>query len=297
MKLVSAIVDGSRRAGVLEDDRVYVTELAGLEVVIASGVDPMAGPGRWIPLSQLQLDVPIRPPLLWCTGSNYRDHVEERHESAVGTNAPQGDFEFFVKAGQTVAAPDEPLRLTDGIGGKIDQETEVGLILKPGCPRNVPVERALDYLFGLIVVNDLTARDKQVRMIASGEIFMVLGASKNFDGATRLSNHVVTVDEVADLNDLALRTYLNGDLVQSNSTANLINSFAFIIHQFSTGIALSGGAVISTGTPGGTGWGQDRELGGKGFTPPGCKPGRYLSAGDRVRSEVVGIGEITFAVE
>src|SRR5690606_5270900 len=119
----------------------------------------------------------------------------------------------------------------------------------------------LDYLYGLVVVNDLCARDKQVRLTADGSIFMVLGASKNFDGATRMSNHVVTLDDIPDIYDLPLRTYLNDQLVQNNSTANLINSFAYIISVFSQGLTLPGAAVIATGTPGGTGWGQDRELG------------------------------------
>jgi 2-keto-4-pentenoate hydratase/2-oxohepta-3-ene-1,7-dioic acid hydratase in catechol pathway len=108
---------------------------------------------------------------------------------------------------------------------------------------------------------------------------------------------VVTADEIADVNALAIRTYLNGEMKQNNNTANLINSFARIVSFFSEVLTFRGGDVIITGTPGGTGWGQDKELGGKGYIPPDCTPARYVRPGDEVRSVVEGVGELTFRVE
>lgn len=297
MKLVSVLDDGGRYAGVLEEEEVFVTDVPGLDAAIATRANLKTRPGSWRSLKGLRLDSPVRPPIVWCTGSNYRDHVGERNESAVAINTPKRDLEFFVKAGQTIAALDEAFRLSPGIGVKVDQETEVALVLGPGCPRDVPLETAMEYVFGMVVVNDLTVREKQVRMTPDGGIFMVLGASKNFDGATRLSSYVVTLDEIADINDLTVRTFVNGDMTQSNSTANLIHTFPDIVNYFSSGLTLQPGAVISTGTPGGTGWGQDRELGGLGHTPEGCKPARYLRPGDQVRSEVGGVGSLEFRVE
>jgi 2-keto-4-pentenoate hydratase/2-oxohepta-3-ene-1,7-dioic acid hydratase in catechol pathway len=232
--------------------------------------------------------------MLLCTGSNYRDHVEEHEQNAVPTNAPRSEFEFFIKAGQTIAALDDPLILDAVFGAKIDQETELGLVIGPGCPRGVSEAAAADYIFGYLVVNDITARDKQVRLTDSGGAFMVLGASKNFEGSTRLSSYIVTADEIPDLYNLALQTRVNGGLTQNNSTANVINNFSLIVSTFASGLSLQPGGIISTGTPGGTGWGQDRDLGGRGFVPPGCSPARYLQPGDRVESSIEGVGTLHF---
>lgn len=297
MKLVTVLDNGRPQAGLLEGEDVFVTDVNSLERVIGERLDLKKQAGQWKPLKDLRLDAPLRPPIVWATGSNYHDHVGERNDSAVAINMPKRDLEFFVKAGQSIATLDEPFRLSPGIGEKVDQETEVALVMGPGCPRDVSPEDALDYVFGLVVLNDLTVREKQVRMTPDGGIFMVLGASKNFDGATRLSSYVITLDEIPDLYDLPLRTFVNGEMTQNNSTANVIHSFSEIVSYFSLGISLQPGAIITTGTPGGTGWGQDATLGGKGFVPDGCKPARYLQPGDEIRSEVGGVGALTFRVE
>lgn len=297
MKLVTIIEDGAPQAGILEGEEVYVTGISGLQPVIANKINLRAEPGSWKKLKDLRLDVPIRPGAVLGTGSNYVDHVNERIPASGGSNAPKKELEFFVKAGLTIANLDEPLRLAPSIGEKIDQETELGIVMGPGCPRGVSQETAMEHVFGYMVINDLTARDKQVRLLPDGSNFMALGASKNFDGSTRFSAYIVTADEVPDVYDLTLRTYLNGELKQNNSTRNVINSFARMIAFFSEGISLHPGVVITTGTPGGTGWGQDTALGGKGYVPPECSPSRYLRPGDEVRSVVEGVGQLLFRVE
>ena len=297
MKLVSVIDDGAIVAGILEDDKVFVTNVPGVHTVIANRVDLRAQPGIWKPRSALRLDVPIRPGAILGTGSNYMDHLDERVPASAGENAPKRELEFFVKGGMSVADLNAPLKLTPGIGAKIDQETEVGIIMGPGCPRNVDEKFALDYVYGYLVINDLTARDKQVRFMADGSSFMVLGASKTFEGSTRLSSYILTADEIPDIYDLPIKTYLNGELKQNNSTRHVINTFGRMLSFFSEGINLVAGTVITTGTPGGTGWGQDAELGGKGYVPPDCTPSRYLLPGDHVRSVVEGIGELEFSAE
>lgn len=297
MKLVSIIEENERRAGILEDGEVFVTNVPGLEAAIARRIDLKASRGAWRRHADVKFDVPLRPGAVLATGSNYRDHLNERVPASEGTNATRRELEFFIKTGLTVAGLDEPLRLDPAIGAKIDQETELGIVIGPGCPRGLSEDRAMDHVFGYIVANDLTARDKQVRFTPDGSSFMLVGGSKNFDGATRFSHYVVTTDEIADVNNLAIRTYLNGELKQNNSTRNLINSFARILSFFSEVLTLQPGNVIITGTPGGTGWGQDADLGGKGYIPPGCTPARYLRPGDEVRSVVEHVGEILFRVE
>src|SRR5690606_39334076 len=105
----------------------------------------------------------------------------------------------------------------------------------PDCPRNVSEEEAAQHIFGYLVINDLTARDKQVRFMDDGSSFMVLGGSKTFDGATRFSHYIVTADEVEDIYNLDIKTYLNGELTQNNSTRNVINNFSQMISFFSDG--------------------------------------------------------------
>jgi 2-keto-4-pentenoate hydratase/2-oxohepta-3-ene-1,7-dioic acid hydratase in catechol pathway len=295
MKLGTAITDEGLRAIVIEGEEAFVADI-DLMSAIAGGVDLIKRPGRWAKLHTLQLDVPLRPPMLLCTGSNYRDHLDEHEDNAAPTNAPQNEFEFFIKAGQTIADLNDPLSLDPAFGAKIDQETELGLVIGPNCPRGISEAEAAHHIFGYLVVNDVTARDKQVRLTESGAPFMVLGASKNFEGSTRLSSYLVTADEVADVYNLPLRTRVNGALTQSNSTANVINNFSLIVSTFASGLTLQPGCIISTGTPGGTGWGQDKDLGGKGLVPAGCTAARYLLPGDLVESEIEGVGSLSFEV-
>jgi len=297
MQLVTVFSDGQRRAGVLEGEEVFVTDVCGVEAAIAGDIDLKRRPGHWGRIESLKFDVPLRPGGVLCTGNNYKDHLDERIMPAQGTDFSTREMEFFVKAGQTIAAPDDALHLDPSIGTKIDQETEVGLVIGRACPRRVREARAMEYVFGYLVVNDITARDKQVRFLPDGSTFMMLGSSKNFDGSTRFSCCVVTADEIDDVYSLQVRTYVNGEMKQNNNTSRLVNSFAKIVAFFSQGLSLQPGGVISTGTPGGTGWGQDPALGGKSSVPPGCTPARYLQPGDQVRSAIEKVGELTFRVE
>jgi 2-keto-4-pentenoate hydratase/2-oxohepta-3-ene-1,7-dioic acid hydratase in catechol pathway len=289
MRLVSIIDGGRRRAGVLDGERVLVTEVPGLDEAIASGFDFANASGEWQELADVRLDPPLRPPTVFCLGQNYRDHLAEK--APIELREP----EFFLKAGQTVAAPDASAVADPRVTRKLDYETELGIVIGRGG-RGIPPESALDHVFGYVVVNDLTARDRQVRPISGGRFEMALGPGKNFDGATRLASWVTPAAEVGDPQALALTTQVNGELRQSNSTRNMLHDVASLVSFLSQLMTLRPGSVIATGTPGGTGWGQDPELGGTGVTPPGCKPGRYLEPGDRVRSEIELVGVLEFEV-
>jgi len=289
MRLVSVIADGERRAGLLDGDRVLVTRVPGLDAAIAAGVDLAGADGDWRPLDDVELDAPLRPPVVFCLGQNYRDHLAEK--APVEVKEP----EFFLKAGQTVAAPDAPCLLDPQVTAKLDYETELGVVIGRTA-RHVPAERALEHVLGYVVVNDLTARDRQVVPLDFGGFAMALGPGKNFDGATRMGAWVTLGTDVADPHALALRTHVNGELRQSNTTGSMIHRVPQLIAFLSRLLTLQPGAVVSTGTPGGTGWGQDAELGGTGVTPAGCAPGRYLAPGDHVQSRIEGVGELTFDV-
>lgn len=289
MRAVSVLADGERRAGVLQGEEVLVHDARGLDEAIGAGAD-LRQAARRLRRDQAVLDAPLRPPVVLCTGQNYRDHLDEKAPVAVR------EPEFFLKAGQTIAAPDDPIILDPRVTAKLDYETELGVVIGRTA-RSVPPEAALGYVFGYVVVNDLTARDRQVVPQGGGGFSYALGPGKNFDGATRLAPWVVTADDAGDPQaHLALTTTVSGAPRQANTTANMIFPVADIIAYLSRLLTLQPGTVIATGTPGGTGWGMDPELGGTGRTPPGCRPGRYLLSGDVLRSEIERVGYLEATV-
>ena len=120
-----------------------------------------------------------------------------------------------------------------------------------------------------------------------------LGPGKNFDTCAPIGPCVVTRDEIADPQNLELKTFVNGELRQNNSTAKMIWDCAQLIAFFSTFVTLRPGVAISTGTPGGTAWGTDPELGGKKpMRRDVVAPRGYLQAGDEVVCEIERIGRL-----
>ncbi|MBS1860278.1 MAG: fumarylacetoacetate hydrolase family protein [Actinobacteria bacterium] len=289
MRLVTVIEDGERHAGRLVGDQVEIVDRpGGLDALIAAGLGPSEIGGRREALAAVELDAPLRPPVILCAGQNYRSHLEEK--APVEVKYP----EFFIKAGQTLAAPEESFAFDPRVTSKLDYETELGIVIgKAG--RFIPAAEAFDHVFGYTVINDLTARDRQV-VSENGHFSMSLGPGKNFDGSTRIAAEVIAAEEVERPPSRRLRTYVDEELRQSADTSELIFGVPQIIEYLSTLFTLRPGTVIATGTPGGTGWGFDPELGGTSLTPPGCAPGRYLRPGDTVRSEIAGIGSISFAI-
>jgi 2-keto-4-pentenoate hydratase/2-oxohepta-3-ene-1,7-dioic acid hydratase in catechol pathway len=238
------------------------------------------------PLASVKLVAPILPSTILCSGSNYRDHNAEKANTPISGKEP----EFFIKTSDSVVGPDEPIVYDPELSRKIDCETELAVVIgKPG--RHIPVESALDHVFGYTIVNDVTARDRQVRKSPEGSIWYELGRSKSFDSSAPLGPMIVTADEIGDPQALELQTRINGDLRQSNNTRNMIWSCAELIHFFSVNFTLRPGMVIITGTPSGTAWSTDLELGGKWQGQPGLVPAsRYCLPGDIIECELEKIG-------
>jgi len=239
-----------------------------------------------MPISSVTLTAPIRPSTILCSGSNYRDHNSEKSNTPISGKEP----EFFLKTSDCVIGPDEPILYNDALSKKIDCETELAVVIgKPG--RFIPKAQALDHVFGYTIVNDVTARDRQVRRTPEGITWYELGRGKAFDSSAPLGPCVVTADEIGDPQNLALKTRINGDLRQSSSTANMIWTCADLIHFFSVNFTRKPGRVSITGTPAGTAWSTDTELGGKWQSLPGLVPAtRYCLPGDIVECELEKIG-------
>ncbi|MSQ69111.1 MAG: FAA hydrolase family protein [Gammaproteobacteria bacterium] len=239
-----------------------------------------------LPLAAVQLRAPLRPSTIICSGSNYRTHNAEKANTPLSGKEP----EFFIKTADCVVGPGEGIVYDPLLTHKLDCETELAIVIgRPG--RHIPVASALEHVFGYTIVNDVTARDRQVRRSPQGFTWYELGRGKAFDSSAPLGPCIVTADEIPDPQALMLRTRINGEQRQACSTAEMIWSCAYLVHYFSCNFTLKPGMVIITGTPAGTAWSTDTDLGGKWQGAPGLVPAtRYCLPGDRVESEIEGIG-------
>jgi 2-keto-4-pentenoate hydratase/2-oxohepta-3-ene-1,7-dioic acid hydratase in catechol pathway len=152
---------------------------------------------------------------------------------------------------------------------RFDYEGELGLVIGAGG-RYIPAARALDAVAGFVVLNDASARDWQ----RAGTQWT---PGKNFDGSMPIGPEVVTADEV-DVSDVALTTTLNGEVMQSARTSEMIVDVPSAIEFFSSFTTLRPGDVIATGTPGGVGFAR--------------KPPVWLTPGDMIEVTIEGVGTI-----
>jgi 2-keto-4-pentenoate hydratase/2-oxohepta-3-ene-1,7-dioic acid hydratase in catechol pathway len=260
---------------------------AGAEA-LALAADLVADPADAALLSRSGVVVlaPLLPSTILCTGSNYHAHNAEKANTPISGKEP----EFFVKTADCVIGPGDAIIRDPAVTEKLDCETELAIVIgRPG--RHIPVAQALDHVFGYTILNDVTARDRQVRRTDQGFIWYELGRSKAFDTSAPLGPCIVTADEIPDPQDLTITTRINDETRQLASTADMIWSCAEVIHFFSVNFTLRPGMVISTGTPAGTAWSVDADLGGKGLVAPGTVAAtRYCLPGDLVESEISGIG-------
>jgi 2-keto-4-pentenoate hydratase/2-oxohepta-3-ene-1,7-dioic acid hydratase in catechol pathway len=242
-----------------------------------------SGGTRGLPLSEVRLLAPVLSPAgIFCAGANYRDHVLEMSKAMNLPPEPDPHERglkpwHFVKTANCVRGTDVSIALP-AYSKKVDWEAEVALVIGREC-RNVAVERALDYAAGLTIANDLSARDHLRREgIAPESPFRYdwLG-QKCFDGALPLGPWIVPLDDIEDVGRLGIKLWVNDELMQDSSTANMIFSMAEQVAHLSTRLTLQPGDVVVTGTPAGV----------------GSARGRFLQPGDRVRIWVEGIGELT----
>ncbi|MCR9138183.1 MAG: fumarylacetoacetate hydrolase family protein [Alphaproteobacteria bacterium] len=306
MRLCRFDRDGALRLGVLSGDTVIDLLAAGdasdmfttMRKLIEAGAPALEGAARRastapqvarFPLSSVRLEAPLMPSTVLCSGSNYHSHNAEKANTPLSGKEP----EFFVKTSDCVIGPGEMIICDPVHTQKLDCEAELAVIIgKPG--RHIPVADALDHVFGYTVANDVTARDRQVRQTAEGLTWYELGSGKAFDTSLPLGPVIVTADEIPDPQQLTLRSRVNGELRQHASTAEMIWTCADLVHFFSINFTLKPGMVILTGTPAGTAWSVDEELGGTWTHPPGLTPAkRYCLPGDEIECEIDEIGVLS----
>jgi 2-keto-4-pentenoate hydratase/2-oxohepta-3-ene-1,7-dioic acid hydratase in catechol pathway len=210
------------------------------------------------------LIAPLVPGKIVGIGLNYMGHVQE-----TGMEAPETPL-IFAKFPSAVVGPTDAITLDTSITSQIDWEGELGVVIGQRL-RKVDPEDALEGVFGYTVANDVSARDVQF-----GDGQWVRG--KSLDTFCPIGPVVVTADEIRDPQDLRIETRVNGVVMQSESTADMVFSIAELIAWCSRNFTLEPGDLILTGTPWGCGGFMD--------------PPRFLEVGDRVEVEVERIGTI-----
>ncbi|CAE6737367.1 fumarylacetoacetate hydrolase family protein [Paraburkholderia aspalathi] len=254
MRFVSFQHDGHAMLGVREGEEVRVLGEETLESLLARGVDLKAyakqdsGLGK-VPAAELTLLPPLRhPPKIICVGLNFADHTSE-------SKYQQPDYPtLFFRVDTSLIAHDEPMirpRVTDCEG--LDFEGEIAVVLGKGG-RRISKESALSCVAGYSVFNDGSVREYQFKTPQ-----WTMG--KNFDGTGAFGPDLVTADELPPgIKGLRLETYLNGEVVQSASTDEMVFDVASLISIISVGITLEPGDVIVSGTPAGIGWARNPKL-------------------------------------
>jgi 2-keto-4-pentenoate hydratase/2-oxohepta-3-ene-1,7-dioic acid hydratase in catechol pathway len=291
-----AASDGTPRAGIVVDERIVDVSSSVLDVLrswrefspklkqIARATRRSDSPQGAIPLSSVRLLAPIlHPGAIFCAGANYKDHVLEMSRAL--NLPPEPDphelglkpWHFIKLSAQCVRATGSSIALP-AYSSKVDWEAEIAVVMGREC-RNVGIGEALDYVAGLTIANDLSARDHLKREGISAESPFKFDwvSQKCFDGALPLGPWICPLDEAGDTGNLRIRLWVNEELMQDSSSSNLIFSMAEQISHLSTRLTLMPGDVIATGTPAGC----------------GAARGRFLKAGDRVRIWVQNIGELT----
>ena len=276
MRIVTARHAGAERIGRLRGEVVEFPP-AGPASVLAL---IEAGPSAWrefahaagpaAPLTAVELLAPIPRPRknIMCLGWNYADHVQESASARKQQTQPPEHPIVFTKNVTSVTGPYADVPAHAGVTQQLDWEVELGVIIGIGG-RDIARERAMTHVFGYTAINDISARDLQFR---HKQYFL----GKSLDGACPMGPAIITADEIADPQKLALRCSVNGVLKQSSNTQHMIFPIAEIIHVLSRGMTLEPGDIIATGTPSGVGFAR---------TPP-----EFLNPGDVVECEIESIG-------
>jgi 2-keto-4-pentenoate hydratase/2-oxohepta-3-ene-1,7-dioic acid hydratase in catechol pathway len=284
MRIATVIHQGQQRVGRLSADGLTIDlfdidasrgALALIELSVARSALPAVS--ETVAFTPAMLVAPLPAPRrnLWCVGRNYHAHAAELQASVFKDNTKTVDAWpiVFTKVPETVIGPNDAVQLPGAaISAQIDYEAELTIVIGKGG-RNISRAEAMSHVFGYTIVNDVTARDVQMRH-AQWDL------GKSFDTFCPMGPWIVTADEL-NAADTRVRCWVTPhggttELRQDARTTDLIFDLPTLIETCSRGITLKPGDVIATGSPAGVGMGM---------TPP-----RWLGHGDVVRIEVDGLG-------
>lgn len=254
--------DGPTFGLLTPDGRVRPSTHRG-STALVSGFDPDA----WgDPVDVGPLLSPVTDPgKIIAIGLNYVDHAAE-----AGRAIPDEPV-IFAKFTSSIVGPGAEIRWSRRQTDGVDYEAELAVVIGRTAT-DVPVEQALDHVFGYTCLNDVSARDLQYN---NGGQWV---RSKSLDTFCPIGPTLVTADEIADPQALAISCTVNGDVLQQATTADMIFPVADLVSRLSRLFTLEPGDVIATGTPPGVGWHR--------------KPRRVLRDGDEVVVRIEGVGEL-----
>jgi acylpyruvate hydrolase len=269
---------GAERLGVVDGDRVVDLQRAvpsapsDLRIALASGFDLKGAAGKALmsgsrlPLASLTLASPVpRPGKIICLGLNYFDHAQES-----GKQKPDYPW-FFMRSATSLVDPAQAA-LKPKVSDRFDYEAELAVVIGRDSGRHVPRARALDLVFGYSCFNDMSVRDYQKKTPQ-------WTVGKNFDRTGAFGPVLVTADELPPGGaGLSIECRLNGAVMQSASTSDMIFSVAETIELLTQCMTLEAGDVLVMGTPAGVG--QSR-------TPP-----VWMKAGDEIEVAIERIGSL-----
>ncbi|MFI0369942.1 fumarylacetoacetate hydrolase family protein [Actinomadura sp. 1N219] len=219
------------------------------------------------------------PALVLSTGMNYRTHLQEMR------NVPAPRLPYvFVKVLETLTGHCRPIVLPRRFPDMVDWEGELTVVIGRTC-HDVPEDEAMACVAGYTAANDVSARDWAAEFYAAeGRVDVVAGWGRAINGKLfptflPCGPVIATADEIADPHDLQLTTTVNGTVMQSASTGEMIFSVARLVSYCSQWHRLRPGDMITTGTPAGAGYARDPQV--------------FLRPGDVVTVGIEGIGELS----
>ncbi|XP_001608058.2 fumarylacetoacetate hydrolase domain-containing protein 2A [Nasonia vitripennis] len=216
-------------------------------------------------------DVTFLPPItqmdkLACVGLNYSGHCKEQNLEPPSTPV------IFSKFPSNIIGPHDDIHLPT-ISDKVDWEAELAIVIGKKC-KGLNNDEAEDCIFGYTVAQDLSARDWQKGKRNGGQFLL----GKAMDNFCPLGPAVVTKESIADVKNLAVKTWVNGQLKQDGNTSELIFKTNDIVAYLSQFFTLLPGDVILTGTPAGVGFARN--------------PPEFLKKGDVLETEIESLGRL-----
>ncbi len=196
-------------------------------------------------------------------GLNYSDHAAE-----VGADIPKEPI-VFMKATSCIVGPNDDVEIVSG-SKKLDWEVELGIVIGKEA-KHITENQSQDHILGYCLVNDVSEREWQLEKMGQ----WVKGKSHDTYGP--VGPHLVTKDEISDVNNLKMSLDVNGKRMQTGNTSTMIFNVDVIVSYLSKYMTLLPGDIITTGTPPGVGMGM--------------KPQQFLKAGDMMKLSVENLGE------
>lgn len=278
-RLVPASLRGVLEAG--DDGLEAVRRCRGeVEAMTTGETDGLRQTGALRTFGGTPLLAPIpEPRLILSAGMNYGRHLREMS----GTPTPAHPT-AFIKTADSLTGSGKPIVVPPQCPDMLDFEGELCFVFGRRC-HNVDRASAMDHVAGYTIANDVSARDWVPEFfVAEGRFDSIHAWERNIMGKqlpsfTPCGPVMTTADEIADPHDLQLTTALNGEVMQSTRTDDLIYKLPELISYFSRWYRFHPGDVVTTGSPSGVGFGRDPKV--------------FMKAGDLIEVEIEGIGKLS----